>query len=83
MTTYMLVHTPKAGTVTISYNDNAGYEFNWSWVDLKDSEKDNAILWLLDEGFIGKVSGSLLHDTLLERCIVEDLINGIKELEYK
>jgi hypothetical protein len=83
MTRFLLVYTPKAGSVTITYSDNAGYDFNWSWIDLKDSEKADAVLWLRDEGFLDKLSGELLHDTPLEQCIVQDLIFSIREVEYK
>jgi hypothetical protein len=82
MSRYLFVQTPKAGPVGVEYNDNAGLVFKWSWINLKDSEKDDAVMWLHDEGWLEKLSGTLLHNTMLDKCITEDLINSIKELEY-
>jgi hypothetical protein len=83
MSKYLLAHTPQAGPVNLEYSESGGIRFNWCLEHVKDYEKDAAILYLWDEGYIDKLTGNLNHSTTFEECIVHDLINSIKELEYK
>jgi hypothetical protein len=80
---YLLAHTPQAGPVNLEYTDSAGISFNWCLEHVKDCEKDSAILWLWDEGYVDKLIGKLSNSTPYELCAVQDLIDSIREVEYK